>query len=388
MSATILVSGASVAGPAVAYWLARYGFEVTVVEIAPAPREGGYAVDFSGPTHLTVLERMGLLTELRSHATGGRPSRFVDGTGHTIFRLPAEFTGGDLEVPRAEVSRALRDRGGDRVEYVFGDTITALEQTTDGVLVSFRDAPARRFDLVIGADGMHSTVRRLAFAPEDACVSYLGYQVAGWDLPNQWDVRGELVFHNRPGTLAGLSGNAALPARADAYALFASPEAAVPRGDRNEVLQRVYAGQRWLVPELLAAFPAATDVYFDAVARVQVPRWSAGRIVLLGDAACGATLSGLGTGLAVVAAYVLAGELARTGDHERAFAEYERIVRPYAQRCQGEGHPARLLAPARAAALRLRDLVLGSATGRALALRFGGKAVPGPDLPDYAADTL
>ncbi|MEY9926284.1 2-polyprenyl-6-methoxyphenol hydroxylase-like FAD-dependent oxidoreductase [Catenulispora sp. GP43] len=388
MSATILVSGASVAGPAVAYWLARYGFEVTVVEIAAAPREGGYAVDFSGPTHLTVLERMGLLTELRSRATGGRPSRFVDGGGRTIFRLPAEFTGGDLEVPRAEVSGALRDRGGDRVEYVFGDTVTALEQTTDGVLVSFRDAPARRFDLVIGADGMHSTVRRLAFAPEHACVSYLGYQVAGWDLPNQWDVRGELVFHNRPGTLAGLSGDARVPAQADAYALFASPEAVVPRDDRHQVLQRVYAGQRWLVPELLAAFPAATDVYFDAVARVQLPSWTAGRIVLLGDAACGATLSGLGTGLAVVSAYVLAGELARTGDHERAFAEYERIVRPYAQRCQGEGHPARLLAPTGRAALRLRDLVLGSATGRALAMRFGGKAVPGPDLPDYAADTL
>jgi 2-polyprenyl-6-methoxyphenol hydroxylase-like FAD-dependent oxidoreductase len=385
MSASVLVSGASVAGPAVAHWLARYGFDVTVVEIASAPREGGYAVDFSGPTHLTVLERMGILPELRSRATGGRPSRFVDADGRTVFRLPAEFTGGDLEVPRSEVSRVLRDHGGDRVEYLYGDTVTACEQSTDGVLVSFREAPARRFDLVIGADGMHSVVRRLAFAPEHECVSHLGYQVAGWDLPNHWDVRGELVFHNRPGTLAGLSGDARDPARADAYALFATPNPAVARTERHEVLRRVYAGQRWLVPELLDAFSAATDVYFDSVARVRVPRWSAGRIVLLGDAACGATLSGLGTGLAVVSAYVLAGELARQSDHEQAFAAYERIVRPYAERCQGEGHPARLLAPTGRAALRVRDLVLGSATGRALAMRFGGKATPGPDLPDYAS---
>ncbi|WP_305783791.1 FAD-dependent monooxygenase [Symbioplanes lichenis] len=378
---SVLISGASVAGPALAMLLARAGFDVTVVEIAPARRTGGYAIDFSGPAHLTVLDRMGLLPDLRARATGGRTSRFVDETGRTLFTLPPEFTGGDLELPRAELSELLHDRGS-TVEYRYGDTITALHQTAGSVRVSFRDAPDQSFDLVIGADGMHSVVRGLAFAPEEECVTYLGYQVAGWDLPNAWDLKGEIHLHNRPGTLAGLSAAARNPARADAYALFADPSPHVGRADRHRRLEQVYAGQGWEVPTMLAAFPEATDVYFDQVARVAVPTWSTGRIALLGDAACGATLSGTGTGLAVVAAYVLARELTRTPDHAQAFARYEQIIRPYAARTQGGSSPAELLAPAGRLRLRLRDLILGNRVGRALALRAGGKAAPGPDLDD------
>ncbi|WP_306215647.1 FAD-dependent monooxygenase [Actinoplanes sp. RD1] len=382
MAGTVLISGASVAGPAAAFLLARAGFDVTVVEIAPRRRTGGYAIDFSGPAHLTVLDRMGLLDDLRARATGGRTSRFVDETGRTLFTLPPEFTGGDLELPRAELSELLHGRGG-TVGYRYGDTVTALQESPDGVRVSFRQAPTQRFDLVIGADGMHSVVRGLAFAPEPECVTYLGYQVAGWDLPHTGDLGREILLHNRPGTLAGLSADVRDPARADAYALFADPSPDVPRGDREAQHRRLgqrYAGQGWRVPEMLAAFPGATDVYFDQVARVAVPRWSAGRIVLLGDAACGATLSGTGTGLAVVAAYVLARELARTPDHRRAFERYERIIRPYADRCQGGASPAEMLAPAGRMRLRLRDLVLGNPLGRALALRSSGKAAAGPDL--------
>ena len=385
MPQKVLISGASVAGPSLAFWLARYGFDVTVMEIAPALRTGGYAVDFSGPTHMRVLERMGIREELQARATGGRTSRFVDERGRTQFTLPAEFTGGDLEVPRSEVAAVLYEHSRDRVEYRFGDSLVGLRQTGDGVHASFRQAPDQRFDLVIGADGLHSTVRRLEFVPEEQCVNHLGYQIAGWDVANEWDLGKELIFHNRPGTLAGMGANVCDPARADAYALFAAP-AMRGRADREQqyqILEQAFAGQRWQVPGLLAAFGTATDVYFDSVARVQVPHWSIGRVALLGDAACGATLSGLGTGLAVVAAYVLAGELATEPDHTRAFRNYERIVRPYATRCQGEDSPASLLAPTSRWSLLARNLILGRAVGRALALRFGSKGVPGPDLPEY-----
>ncbi len=390
MARTVLICGASVAGPALAFWLARYGFEVTVVEVAPNLRPGGYAVDFSGPTHLGVLERMGIREDLQDRATGGRPSRFVDERGRTKFTLPAEFTGGDLEVPRSEVAALLHEHSRDRVEYRFGDSPVGLSQDGDGVHVSFQQAPDQRFDLLIGADGLHSTVRRLEFDSEEQCVTHLGYQVAGWDVANEWGLKKELIFHNRPGTLVGLGANVRDPARADAYALFVAP-AMVGRSDREQqhrILEQTFAGQRWEVPGLLAAFGAASDVYFDSVARAQVPRWSSGRVALLGDAACGATLSGLGTGLAVVAAYVLAGELATQTDHTRAFNNYERIVRPYANRCQGEGSPASLLAPVSRWSLMARDLILSRAAGRALALRFGGKSVPGPDLPNYMKEGL
>ena len=309
----VLISGASIAGPTLAYWLERYGFDVTVVELAPALRSGGYAVDFRGGVQLAVLDRMGLLDQVRAHQTGGHPGRFVDETDATVLSLPCEFTGGNLEIQRADLSRLLYDHSRERVEYRFGDSIAALNQTPAGVDVTFDHAPSERFDLVIGADGLHSRVRRLAFGPEDDYVRHLGYYIAGWDLPNIWELDGEQRFHNRPGTLAGVSEQMHRPDRANTTFIFAAPVDPELRGNRDrqgDLLRRVYAGQGWYVPQLVAAFPSATDVYFDSVSRVEVPRWSTGRIALLGDAASGATLSGTGTGTAIVGAYALAGELA------------------------------------------------------------------------------
>ena len=219
----VLISGASIAGPTLAYWLDRYGFDVTVVELAPALRRGGYAVDFRGGVQLAVLERMGLLDQVRAHQTGGHPARFVDETGATVLSMPREFTGGNLEIQRADLSRLLYDHSRERVEYRFGDSIAALNQTPAGVDVTFEHAPSDRFDLVIGADGLHSRVRRLAFGPEDEYVRHLGYYIAGWDLPNVWELDGEQRFHNTPGTLAGVSEQMHRPDRANTTFIFASP---------------------------------------------------------------------------------------------------------------------------------------------------------------------
>ncbi len=388
----ILISGASIAGPALAYWLSNYGIDTTIVEVAPKLREGGYAVDFRGEVQLAVLDRMGLLDELRDHSTGGHPTRFVDAHGATVLLLPPEFTGGSLEIRRADLSRLLYEHTRDRVEYRFGDSITALNQTPDGVEVTFEQAPPDRFDLVLGADGLHSRVRRIAFGPEQAYVRHLGYYLASWDLPGHWELDDEQRYYNTPGTLAGVHREIDNPQRARAAAIFVSaadPELRDNRHRQGELLRRVYAGQGWYVPQLLDAFESATDVFFDAVSRVGIPCWSDGRIALAGDAASGATLSGTGTGTAIVGAYVLAGELSRDDrDHAAAFQRYERLMRPYANRDKNGGRTiARMFAPGSRSGLWLRNQVFGNKTSSRVILQLAAHMADKLSLPEYPSRT-
>ncbi|MFF7988989.1 FAD-dependent monooxygenase [Kitasatospora xanthocidica] len=392
MSTKILISGASIAGPALAHWLGRYGFEVTVVELAPEPRDGGQDVDFRGRTHLTVLERMGVLDELRALGTGGSPMTFVDADGRRLLHLPAEFAGGDVEVPRGELAQLLHRHSSTRAEYVFGESITALEETPHGVRVTFRHAAPREFDLVIGADGLHSNVRRLAFGPEERYVRHLGYYAATWQLPNALGLPVGSVGLNVPGRLMSVGAAHRDPSRAGAFCLFASPELRYDRHDpaqQKALVRAAFAGLGWRVPELLESLDAAPEPYFDSISRADVPTWSKGRIALIGDAACGATIGGMGTGTAVVAAYVLAGELARArGDHRAAFGRYERLLRDYARGCQkGGDRTGPFLAPRTATGLRFRNAVLNRRWALDKMLELG-KEVSSVDLPDYGAELV
>ncbi|WP_329391986.1 FAD-dependent monooxygenase (plasmid) [Streptomyces sp. NBC_01351] len=365
MPRTVLISGAGIAGPALAHWLTRHGFHPTVVELAPALRPGGQAVDFRGETHLSVLHQMGVLEDLRRIQTGGSPMTFVDAHDKPLLHLPAEFAGGDIEVLRGDLSRVLYESSLPSTEYVFGDSATSLTETATGVHVTFRHAPPRTFDLVIGADGIHSHVRRLAFGPEADHVTHLGYYAAGWSLPNHLDLRpgtGSLG-HNAPGRLASVGTDPTDPTRARAFFVFASPELSHDHDDtetQKRLLRQAFTGLPWRVDQLLDSLTAADDLYFDSISRVDVPTWSSGRIALLGDAACGATIGGMGTGTGIVAAYVLAGELARSPeDHQAAFTRYESLVRPYAQGCQkGGDRTGPFLAPASNLGLRLRNGLL------------------------------
>ncbi|RAJ46898.1 2-polyprenyl-6-methoxyphenol hydroxylase-like FAD-dependent oxidoreductase [Kitasatospora sp. SolWspMP-SS2h] len=386
----ILISGAGIGGPALAYWLARYGHRPTVVELAPGPRAGGQAVDFRGPTHLTVLRRMGLLDELRAHRTGGTPMTFTDPRGRTRLRLPAEFAGGEVEIPRGDLVRLLHRHSAPGTEYLFGDTATALRQRPDGVLVSFRHAPERHFDLVIGADGLHSRVRALAFGPERRYVRHLGYYAATWPFPNRLGLPAGSTGINTPGRLAAAGADPRDPDRAGAFLLFASPELPLDRHDParlKALLRERFADLPHPVPHLLATLDEVDDrdLYVDSISRADVPAWSDGRIALLGDAACGATIGGMGTGTALVAAYVLAAELARAdGDHRTALTRYERTVRPYARRCQrGGDRTGPFLAPRTARGLWLRNTLLGRRPllDRMLAM---GEDIATLDLPEPA----
>jgi len=382
---SVLISGASVAGPALAYWLGRHGFRPTVVEQAPALRGGGYAVDFRGEAHLTVLERTGILAELRALQTGGTPMTFVDEAGGTLLRLPGEFAGGDLEVLRSDLARVLHDRSRDWTEYVFGDAVATLAETGGGVDVTFTSGAARTFDLVVGADGMHSGVRRIAFGPHARFVRHLGYSVAGWDLPAGDGLGADTLAYNAPGRLASIGRHPRDEGRASAFMVFASRLRAVDPRDtelQKWLIADAYAGLGWRVPELLASLEQAEDLYFDAISRVDLAPWSRGRIALVGDAACGATLGGMGTGTALVAAYVLAGELARGGD---AFARYEAAVGDYARRCQkGGDRTGRFLAPRRRLGARLRNRALGTPFLLRRMLEEGRKMPGRIELPDYA----
>ncbi|ADJ46938.1 FAD-dependent oxidoreductase [Amycolatopsis mediterranei S699] len=377
---TVLISGASIAGPALACLLTRYGCTVTIVERAPALRPGGQAVDFKGATHRTVLERMGILDDVLARQTGGQDQTIVDATGRARAVIPGEFTGGDVEIRRGDLAEILSAHSG--CEYLFGDTITSLTETTDGVDVTFAHAEPRRFDLVVGADGIHSNVRRLAFGPERDYVRYLGYHYAlaelGEDIAD-----GEAVMYNEPGRMAAVGGP-----KASAFFVFASPELDYDRTDtekQRQLLMDAYRGGGWRLPELMAKIPRAGEFYLDSLSRVTIDRYSRGRVVLLGDAAYGNTLGGFGTGLAVVGAYVLAGELLEAGgDHRVAFARYEELMRDYAKVSQ-RGSAGPFLAPPSRLRITLRDWTFKSRFLLGLMLKATDKFATDIELPGYAS---
>jgi 2-polyprenyl-6-methoxyphenol hydroxylase-like FAD-dependent oxidoreductase len=328
----VLISGASVAGPALAWWLARRGFRPVIVERSGQLRGGGYAVDFRGRVHLSVLERMGLLQQVRARQTDLRSISYVDGDGRLVAGLPAVFFAGDVEILRGDLASLLYQTTRNDTEYIFGDSVTSLEQDGGGVHVTFERAAPRTFDLVIGADGVHSNIRRLAFGEEDRFARDLGMYVSIFTVPNFAGLDRAGQLYSVPGRTAGIFAFGD-PRRAIAQMYFTAPGLRYDPGDtarQQEIVTRQFDGLGWQVPRLLAEMAGAPDFYFDTTSQVRIDNWSNGRVALIGDAGYAAGPGGNGTGNAVVAAYVLAGELAEArGDHTVAYARYERRLRGY-----------------------------------------------------------
>lgn len=337
-STRILVSGGGIAGLALAYWLRRYGFRPTVVERTAALRGGGQAVDLRGAAR-DVAERMGLMPAIRSAHTGTRGMAYVDKRGRRLAYMDTESFGdsggavADIEILRSDLVRILFAAAQDGVEYLFDDSVTALTETRDGVEVAFERSAPRVFDLVVGADGTRSNVRRLAFGPDDDRLTDGGHYLAIFATTTARDLDGWQEMYAMPRRLAGL-----YPTGGEARAMLflGSPVRDIDRRDLDEhrrMFADAFAGEEWEVPRLIEAMWRAPDLYVDRAAKVTMDRWSSGRVVLLGDASFAGSI-GMGTSMALVGAYVLAGELAGNGDHRAAFAAYEHALRDYVTACQ------------------------------------------------------
>ncbi|MGW3967238.1 FAD-dependent monooxygenase [Amycolatopsis sp. NPDC005003] len=339
MTKHILISGASVAGPALAWWLHHHGFRATVVERAPSLREGGYKVDIRGVA-VDVVRRMGLLEQVHAASTDMRGAAFVNRRGKQVATLDADTFGfrhgDDTEILRGDLARILYDATRSHTEYVFGDWITGLDQRPDGVEVTFAHGAPRTFDLVVGADGLHSGVRALAFGPEENHLRRFDAYISISTVPNSFELDRWELLHS---AAAGRMVNVYSTARADdakAAFWFTAPPLRYDRRDvdgQKDIVADRFAGLGWEIPALLDAMRSAGDFYFDPVCQIVMDRWSTGRVTLLGDAGyCPSPASGQGTSLALAGAYVLAGELA--AGFSEALPRYEALMRPYVEKNQ------------------------------------------------------
>jgi len=336
----ILISGAGIAGPSLAYWLVQYGFDVAIVEKAPSLRTGGYIIDFWGAGY-DIAERMGLLPEIQQKGYMLREVRVVDATGNRVAGFPAAAfsrmtKGRYVSLPRGDLAASIFGKIRGKVETIFGDGVSRIEQVDSAVDVTFQNGAKRSFDLIIGADGLHSRIREIVYGPEKQFEHYLGYKAAAFEIGG-YRPRDELIYvmYTQVGQQAA---RFAMRGERTMF-LFTFADSNVSGPDdvpsQKALLRERFGGSGWECPEILRALDSAENFYFDRVSQIKMRSepgsWTRGRVTLLGDAAfCVSLLAGQGSSLAMVAAYILAGELHRAGGgYKTAFARYEQIFGPF-----------------------------------------------------------
>jgi 2-polyprenyl-6-methoxyphenol hydroxylase-like FAD-dependent oxidoreductase len=364
----ILISGAGIAGPALAWWLHRHGFNPTVVEQAPEPRNSGYMIDFWG-TGYEVAERMGLRDTLEQAGYHFEEMRIVDSDGRKVSGFDALVFAAATDsrfvsIPRGNLARILYNAARDDCEFIFGDSIASLQQQSDGVDVAFRTGTGRTFDLVIGADGLHSNVRSLAFDRNEIEFKFLGYHIATFE-GSHYPHRDENVFvsYNVPGRnvarYALRDGTSAFLFIFASDAVLSLPESAAQRA----YLHKLYDGAGWECAEIMAALDHADSLYFDSVSQVRMHRWSNGRVALVGDAAyCPSVMAGQGSALAMTGAFVLAQYLAEAGgDYNIAYRRYYDLLHNFILKKQRAAEKTgSFFAPRTAWGIQLRNYAINN----------------------------
>jgi 2-polyprenyl-6-methoxyphenol hydroxylase-like FAD-dependent oxidoreductase len=389
---SVLISGIGIAGPTLAYWLSRYGYSTTLIESAPALRKGGYVIDFWGLGY-EVATRMGLedaisylgyrLEELR---LVDRQGKRVTGLGTKVFR---ELTGGHyVSIERSTLSRLIYE--GINGETIFGDSIRAIEEDKNQVRVRLQSGAERQFDLVIGADGLHSTVRRLCFGPQRKYEKHLAYMVAAFEArgyrPRDENVYVAYSVPARQVARLSIRDDRTLFMFVIAHDFDEDQHPRTITGQKA-FLKHLCQNDGWELPQILDTLDRSPDLYFDRVSQIQIESWSSGRVALVGDAAfCVSLLAGQGAALAMTAAYVLAGELRRTdGDHGLAFQRYERMLRPFIGKKQKAAERfAGAFAPKTRYGIALRNLVMHATQIPGVArLAMGRDLADNLQLPTY-----
>lgn len=394
----VLITGASVAGNTAAWWLGRAGFDVTVVERAPAFRDGGQNVDVRGSGR-EVLRRMGLEQAALDHGTGEEGTAWVDRDGRIAAQFLLDGTGADgmtaeMEILRGDLARLLHDPAAGHAAYRFGDHVTAITQDEDAASVTFASGRTERYDAVIVAEGVGSATRALVF-PHENRPRWMDLTIAYCTIPRVPDDDRLWRWYNAPG---GRSISLRPDRHGTTRAMLSVQRP--PGGEQEWSIARQkawlhdrFADAGWQAPRVLAGMDTTGDFYFDVLRQVRMPRWSNGRIVLTGDAAwCATPIAGIGTTLAITGAYVLAAEMARSGDVAAAFAAYEQAMRPMVEDAQGVPKIApRLMNPHSRIGIHLLHGVLGVAS-RPAVRRLAGKLSSGsakaPDLSRYTVDAV
>lgn len=333
---SILISGAGIAGTTFAYWLKKFGFNPTIVESSPKLREGGYGIDFWG-AGFDVAEKMNIVHDLEKADIGISELLFVDENNErkaalNYRKIKKLMKGRAVTLLRSDLAGIIYNHLDKDVEIIFGDTVTRIEQHENEVSAVFRSGITRRFDLVVGADGLHSNVRNLIFGSEAKFEKYYGYYTASFAFKDIEDAGKSFLTYNVPFKQAAVYSTGR---NKSAFFIFTSPQKLFYNhydiAAQKQILRNEFENAGWKCVDLLARMDTAFDFYFDTVSQIQMDSWSKKRVTLVGDACCcPSLLSGQGSTLAMVGAYILAGELKEArGDYKTAYAQYQRIFKPF-----------------------------------------------------------